>query len=282
MKETTGVHKVYRKDNQPFAQIPNEAIRNPNLSASAFRLLAYLMSHQDGYELTYGQIERETGLGRYAINQAIGNLTAEGWLLTERTKMPNGQYGPKSWTVLTPTTVGNSTAGDSTVEYPTDNKKTTTKEHKEKEQVIPQAELEEAFNEFWNAYPRKVEKIAAKKAFIKAAKQHGTSALIAGARRLAADRNAPAKQFIRYPASWLNAGGWTDEPYPERARTKEELAAEAKMLAEQRRQRAQAEHERLMAEAKKAKEEAEANPPQLCEHNRVAVICQKCQRAKLG
>lgn len=279
MKETSGVHKVYRRDNQPFAQIPNEAIRNPRISASAFRLLAYLMSHQDGYELTYGQIERETGLGRYAINQAIGNLEGQGWLKTERTKMPNGQYGPKSWTVLTPTTVGFSTAGDSTVEYPTDNKKTTTKEDKEKEQVNPQAELEEAFNEFWTTYPRKVEKIAARKAFLKQAREHGTATLLEGARRLAEDPNLPAKQFIPYPASWLNAGGWTNEPYPERIKSKEELALEERKLAEHRRAIAQRKHDELMAEAKKAKEEAEANPPQLCEHNRVAVICQKCQRA---
>lgn len=118
----SGIHRVYRLDNQPFAQIPREAIRDPRVTQTAFRLLAYLMSHEDGYELTYGQIERETGMGRYAINEAIKNLDTLGWLKTKRPKLANGQYGPKAWYVLNPhlPTVGNSTVADSTVERPTD------------------------------------------------------------------------------------------------------------------------------------------------------------------
>mgnify|MGYP003636215631 FL=1 len=64
------VTKIYRLDNQPFAQIPNEAIRDARISSNGFRLLAYVMSHKDGYNVTYGQIERQTGIGRYAINKA--------------------------------------------------------------------------------------------------------------------------------------------------------------------------------------------------------------------
>ena len=70
---STGVQKIYRLDDQPFAQIPRQAIRDRRINQNGFRLLAYLMSHQHGYELTYGQIERETGLGRWAINAAIAN-----------------------------------------------------------------------------------------------------------------------------------------------------------------------------------------------------------------
>jgi predicted transcriptional regulator len=90
----SGVYKIYRHDSQPFAQVPNSAIRDPEISPNAFRLLAYLMSHKEGYELTYGQIERQTTLGRYAINEAIKVLTEKGWLRTERTKKDNGQFWP--------------------------------------------------------------------------------------------------------------------------------------------------------------------------------------------
>jgi hypothetical protein len=105
----SGVHKVVREAGYPFTMVPNEAVRDPRLSSTAFRLLAYLMSHENGYELTYRQIERQTGMGRFAINEGIKALTALGWLRVERPKRPNGQYGPKAWHLLNPATVGNST-----------------------------------------------------------------------------------------------------------------------------------------------------------------------------
>jgi hypothetical protein len=124
----SGVYKIYRHDSQPFAQVPNSAIRDPEISPNAFRLLAYLMSHKEGYELTYGQIERQTTLGRYAINEAIKVLTDKGWLRTERTKKDNGQFGPTSFHILDPEGIDpvadDSSVGHSTLEQPTDIKKT--------------------------------------------------------------------------------------------------------------------------------------------------------------
>jgi predicted transcriptional regulator len=124
----SGVYKIYRHDSQPFAQVPNSAIRDPEISPNAFRLLAYLMSHKEGYELTYGQIERQTTLGRYAINEAIRVLTTKGWLRTERTKKDNGQFGPTSFHILDPDAVDSvaddSSVDDSTMEQPTDIKNT--------------------------------------------------------------------------------------------------------------------------------------------------------------
>jgi predicted transcriptional regulator len=129
----SGVYKIYRHDSQPFAQVPNSAIRDPEISPNAFRLLAYLMSHKEGYELTYGQIERQTTLGRYAINEAIKVLTEKGWLRTERTKKDNGQFGPTSFHILDPEAVhsvaDDSSVGHSNVEQPTDIKNTKTLEN---------------------------------------------------------------------------------------------------------------------------------------------------------
>ena len=273
----TGIHKLYRRDNQPYAQIPNAAIRDPEISPNAFRLLAYLMSHQDGYDLTYGQIERETGLGRFAINGAIKILRSKGWLQVANTKLANGQFGPKSWTVLDPTstTVGNSTAVDSTVEQPTDNKKNTYREDKE-ENSYPQASLE-GFGEFWKVYPRKVEKIAAQKAFEKALQIVTADVIIDGARRYANDPNR-VDAYTAHPSTWLNAGRWDDEPLPERVLSPEER----KQIEEAERiKRRDLERERLKEEQARRKQEEErlrneARNVRLCTHNRVAVICPKC------
>jgi hypothetical protein len=137
----SGVY-VYRHDNQPYAQIPNQAIRDPRLSSNAFRLLAYLMSHKDGYKLTYDQIERQTALGRYAINEAIKVLTSLGWLQVERPKKYNGQFDAKAWYVMDPydsATVGHSTMESPHVEPPADIKKTNNKENTKNKELTTRA-----------------------------------------------------------------------------------------------------------------------------------------------
>lgn len=276
----SGVTKIYRRDNQPFAQIPNEAIRDPRITPNAFRLLAYVMSHSDGYELTYEQIERQTTLGRYAINQAIENLTALGWLAVDRPKASNGQFLAKSWTVLTPssTTVGHSTVESPHMEPSTDIRRTLPKEEQEIRTVNPQAQaLEDLFNEFWEFYPRKVEKLEARRAFAKAAKEVEPCVLVEGAQRLAKDPNLPEKNFIPYPASWLRAGGWTNEPYPERIMSAEE---KKKIEADQAQRRRDADREAsrlLKAEMAAAEERARLNPPERCEHDRIKLMCPKCR-----
>jgi alkylated DNA nucleotide flippase Atl1 len=274
------VTKIYRLDNQPFSQIPNEAIRDRRITPNAFRLLAYVMSHKDGYDLTYGQIERQTGIGRFAINKAIENLTAIGWVRVVRTKQANGQFGSKAWEILNPTTVDNSTVEQPHMEQPTDIKNKTKEDNKTLEKY-PQAELEEAFNKFWKSYPRKAEKIDARKAFDKAVAEYSLEEVIEGAERLAKDPHLPPKQFVPYPASWLNAGGWTNEPYPERQLSKDEI--ETKQRAEKEARWERETHERDATRKRLAQEREEARkayeqPREQCEHGRTKLACLRCSK----
>ena len=69
-----------------------------------------------------------------------------------------------------------------------------------------------AFDAFWLAYPRRVGKEAARKAWAKAVKTAGTpDAIMAG---LAQAVFSDDPKFIPHPATWLNAGRWMDEPDP--------------------------------------------------------------------
>jgi predicted transcriptional regulator len=212
----SGVYKIYRHDSQPFAQVPNSAIRDPEISPNAFRLLAYLMSHKEGYELTYGQIERQTTLGRYAINEAIRVLTVKGWLRTERTKKDNGQFGPTSFHILDPEAVDSvaddSSVGHSTMEQPTDIKNTNYLENtKTKEKHL------EAFETFWLLYPKRIAKADALKAWNKAIKKKTADELIALTKAYS-ESKLPDMTYIPYPASWLNKGLYeaveNDKPAP--------------------------------------------------------------------
>lgn len=74
-----------------------------------------------------------------------------------------------------------------------------------------EAERTSQFEIFWRAYPRHVAKGAARKAFAKALERAEAEALIAGARRYAAEREGEPPRYTAYPATWLNGDRWQDE-----------------------------------------------------------------------
>lgn len=68
------------------------------------------------------------------------------------------------------------------------------------------------FDQFWEVYPRKVAKGAAKKAYRNALKRATAEEILAGAKRYAKFLAGSDPQFIAHAASWLNADRWLDEP----------------------------------------------------------------------
>lgn len=275
------VQKIIRLDNQPFAMIPNSVIRNPEITTGAFRLLAYLMSHSDGYELTYEQIERQTTLGRYAINEASKNLIDLGFLDLQRPKLSNGQFGAKHWIILDPTsTVGNSTMEPHHMVQPTDNKENNSIKKTTNKDIHAQNEFEresDDFNAFWNHYPRKTGKGAAKRAFWKAASTTQIAEIIDGVRRLETDPNLPEMQFIPHASTWLNREGWLDEPYPVRLKTSEELAKIAKEESDRRRRVDLEATQEMLKQSEESRRNATTIVPK-CEHGNTIARCIPCLR----
>ena len=70
------------------------------------------------------------------------------------------------------------------------------------------------FDEFWNAYPRKLDKGKAFRAFRSALKRAKFEDILAG---VIAYRNDPKRNpdFTKYPASWLNADSWENAASPQ-------------------------------------------------------------------
>lgn len=68
------------------------------------------------------------------------------------------------------------------------------------------------FVTFWAQYPRKVGKIAAKKAFEKAIKLTTLEQMLSGIELLKRETAGKDIDFTPHAASWLNAGRWDDEP----------------------------------------------------------------------
>jgi hypothetical protein len=87
----------------------------------------------------------------------------------------------------------------------------------EPEELYLQQDVKEAFDQFWQVYPKHLQKGEARKAFFRAANRlGGVAPILDGVARMVVDPNLPPKQFIPYPATWLNREGWDDEPFPER------------------------------------------------------------------
>ena len=253
-----------------YTQIPNAWVRDERLSYKARGVLVELMSHRPGWSVSVASMSERGKDGKDAIKSAIRELEAVGYLQREQTRTDGNRFGETNWVTREPLT------GFPLTEIPTtDNptpKKTITKEEPVKE-VNPRPVVEGLFEEFYKLYPRKREPIAAKKAFLKAYDIYGED-VMRGVRRLANDPNLPPKQYIPYPASWLNAGGWADEPYPARERTKDEIEAEARLKAAEARERELRRSEALRAEMAEAKERATAAPD--CEHGLPLWRCTPC------
>ncbi len=66
------------------------------------------------------------------------------------------------------------------------------------------------FDRFWEWYPRKVGKAAARKAYDRAARTAGHDAILAGVIRYADDWTRDPT-FTAHPQTWLNQGRWEDE-----------------------------------------------------------------------
>jgi hypothetical protein len=81
--------------------------------------------------------------------------------------------------------------------------------------VEPSEELlfKSNFDVFWETYPRKQGKGAARKAYAKARRKTGWATIEAAAARYRDDPNRTS-EFTCLPATWLNQERWDDDPVP--------------------------------------------------------------------
>jgi hypothetical protein len=130
-------------------------------------------------------------------------------------------------------------------------------------------EIEELFNEFWNAYPRKLDKAKAFRAFKSAMKRAKFEDILAG---VIAYRNDPARnpEFTKYPATWLNNDAWENA-------ASSSPDSEAAERARIRREREREESQRFLKEQREL--EAKSAPAPTCEHGLTLVRCITCSKS---
>ena len=194
-----------------FTQIPNAWLRDNRLSLQARGLLAQLMSHAPGWNITQESLAKANNIGRDAMRSILNELMKYGYLVMsdKRQRNSDGTLAGYVYTTHEPTQAEPMLAEPTQAE-PTHKNNNLKEEHNKEEQVKNKQENKSDFADFWDVYPRKLDKGKAERAFRTALKKATADQIIAGAIRYRDDPNRKP-DFTKYPATWLNAEAWENE-----------------------------------------------------------------------
>jgi len=194
-----------------YTQIPNDWVRDSNLSLKAIGLLTQLMSHRPGWNMSVSSLARFNKVGVDTIKSAVKELELYGYLKRSEKQEHNedGTFADYIWTTAdpfqNPVTV-------KPVSGKQDTKNTITKE----QQPIKnkQENTDTGFDNFWELYPKKIAKADALKAWIKATKKKPADELLKLTKAYS-EGKLPELTYIPYPASWLNKELYESVELPE-------------------------------------------------------------------
>lgn len=234
-----------------FATVPEAVLYDEAISAQAMRLYAVLVRHTDRNAEAWPRLSTLATLlhtSRDSIKRWLGELTRRGWVTCTARTRSNGSQTTNRYTVhavrrggaglpphpsagLHPLPGANLHRPDpesvdpepeGTTDPPTPHGQQALAVAPASPPAVaaparpPRGGMDLTWQAFWDAYPRKAGKIAARKAWDQALRRGVDPAVIvAGARRYRADPNRE-DQYTAHPASWLNAGRWEDDPEPAR------------------------------------------------------------------
>lgn len=222
----------------PFTQISNQFIRNNELTSDARFLLIYLISFAPGWSFNDPMIRKDLGVGRDKLERMFKELRAAGYVKNVVIRGSNGVVGSKRIFSRVPEFLGSSRqpekpplGGNSWSPenqgprssgprnqglYKNNNiKKINTKNNNKK---INKKSFDLEFDEFWDAYPKKVDKHITREKYQKILqKDYNLHALIIFAIcEQVREREIKAELGMwqpepKGPAAWLNAKRWEDE-----------------------------------------------------------------------
>ena len=209
-----------------FAQIPNDWLRDDRLSLEARGLLAQIMSHRPGWNLSIRSISAQNRIGKEKVRRIIDELMALEYLERSQKQGKDEKGRMTSYDYITrdplPRTAEPRAGKPPTAIRPTKN--TIPKENQldrtqSDRSAFSPDELELHFREFWAAYPLKRGKGAAAKAYEKAIEKVAPDYLLDRTRKFRDDPYRP-DDFTPLCTTWLNQERWDDEPYKKRDKDK--------------------------------------------------------------
>lgn len=222
--------RITRKSN--FTAVPNEAMRDESISIEARGLLALMMGMGSSWVYRGKDLAKRCGVGREKYQRMIRELKDAGYLEVVPKQGGAGKLDGYDY-VIHDTAGGlknrppvNPPAVESDHIRITTSKNTNLKtpqppkgEHsffsemeEQEEQKQTSEKDSDRFDEFWSAYPKKVGKPSARKAWGKAIKRVDPDQIIAGAKAyaswLSSAKPGEFRPHVKHPQGWLNDDRW--------------------------------------------------------------------------
>jgi hypothetical protein len=203
----------------PFTQVPNALLADPDLSLKAKGLYALMYSKPDGWQFYESALVRESKDGKDSVGSGLDELVSAGWLLRSGGRADDtGRFTAYDYELLVRRD-GLSVAGNPLRETRDGKPATNNTDPSNTDKPIntPKAPkgaelVNGAFEDFWKAYPNKVGKPAALRAFVRA--KPDQSALLLGLDRWRHSEQwkKDKGRFIPHPTTFLNQRRWEDSP----------------------------------------------------------------------
>jgi hypothetical protein len=207
-----------------FTIISNVVFEDERLSLKAKGVYCVIASFGDDWDITLKRLEHRTGEGKDSLRKAIKELEEAGYMESRRWNDSKGHLRTE-WTFFEspnagfPNTVKPIAVKPNTAEpiavnpHPfkelciikNSNNKELKKERTKKTDIL--------FFQFYDLYPKKQGKQSAIKAFEKALKITTIDTILQGVNNYKAQiaSKNTEMQYVKQPATWLNAGCWDDD-----------------------------------------------------------------------
>lgn len=247
--------RQYGRPSDSFAMIRNAFIRDAEVKPSAFRVAVWVMSHDNTFEITQERIGRALAMSTTTVRAAFKQLEDLGYLVRVDTRDARGHRAPDELYLSQERftdaerlelrrsgqcsdSQGRESEHAETSAPKEDHSKQKTKPKEEKilpgepgespavdVPVIPKDQgrkdgltndvLDAEFAAWYAAWPKKVAKGSAQRAYRAARRQHAVTAAelldAVGPVRARWDRAPGERTYIPYPATWLNGERWLDD-----------------------------------------------------------------------
>jgi hypothetical protein len=256
-----------------FTQIPNAWLRDTRLSLKSIGLLAQIMSHTPGWNMSIRALARANGNGQDTIKTAILDLEKHGYLVRSEKQTQNADGTFSDYEFVThdpfqnPVTVKprHGEMGHIEEQEPKEEQET-----KNNERTNAHLEIQKRFDEFWHAYPRKDGKEPASRSFIKALKKTTAENLLIQL-ELYKNHNIQNSIIFAHASTWLNNERWLDENASQPS-----ADSEALRRSQERRERDKRASNEYLAQLKM--QESQRGLASRCEHDKIVAMCVICSK----
>lgn len=217
--------EVIDNERGPFEMVPHWLLDGV-VSSGAVHLWLVLRKHGDETRTSFpgrSRLAESLLVSKSTITRLIDELRAAGALCYQQRKSADGDYTSNEyhvhWYRKDQCTWFTRGLGGPPTDYPsppTDHGGPQVVNIKRLSQRDLVKKENDRFDDFWQAYPKKVARKKAHEAWVKSVKSHNRQMLIDAAKRYA-DNPKRDPDFTLNPTTWLNQERWLDEP-PQAAR----------------------------------------------------------------